>query len=236
MIAPGDPVTLFWSIRGVPRAVIYRLDAAGQRNLVYNIPPDGSETIRTNARDRGRIEFLLVVGEGATQVQQSVIVTLDCPTPWFFVPSPQACPNEDAQEASIIEMAFERGRMFYLSSNNRVYALFNDGRSPAWLSFENRFDPAIHPQRDENFELALAGTPFQQPLGILGFVWRGSDTVRTRLGNGIAAETRLNGFVQTAPIVTAGGTTGVSTFFSSADGTIMQLLPGGASWQIITPS
>lgn len=233
-VAPGDSVTLFWSVRGVRSAVIYRLDAQGQRNLVYNIPPDGSETVRTGVRERGRVEFVLVAGEPPNQSQQTVIVALACPITWFFAPSPSDCPNEEPEPTIITEMAFERGRMFYVESTNRVYVLFNDGRTPAWTSFENRYDPAVHPELDENFERALVGTGFKQPLGRLGFVWRGSDTVRTRLGNGIAEELRFDGFLQTAPVSGSGG--GNSLYISSADSKVVQLLPNGEQWQIITPS
>jgi hypothetical protein len=235
VIAPGDSVTLFWSVRGVRTAVIYRLDAQGNRNLVYNIPPDGSETVRTSTRERGRVEFVLVAGEPPNQTQATVIVGLACPIAWFFAPPPSECPNEEAQPSLVIEMPFERGRMFYVEASNRVYALFNDGRSPAWVSFENRYDPAIHPELDENFERALVGTGFKQPLGRLGFVWRGSDSVRTRLGNGIAEEQRFDGFVQTAPIAGTSGSAN-SVYLTSADSKVIQLLPDGEQWQIITPS
>lgn len=232
-VAPGDSFTLFWSVRGVQNAVIYRLDERGERSLVYNIPPDGNESIRTFERERGTIEFVLVAGEGADQVQQSVRVSLSCPIPWFFQPSPEECPTEEAQPAQIIEMPFERGRMIYVSTSDRVYALFNDGRSPAWVSFEDRYDPAIHPEIDENFERALVGTSFRQPLGRLGFVWRGNDSVRNRLGNGTSEEVRIEGFAQTAPVT---GGTGSSLYLSSADTRVLQLLPAGEQWQIITPN
>lgn len=233
IIAPGDSATLFWSVRGVQNAVIYRLDSSGQRTVVYNIPPDGSETIQTTTRERSGIEFLLVAGEGAEQVEQSVIIRLACPITWFFEPPPEDCPNEEPQPAQLVEMPFERGRMLYNSVNNRVYALFNDGRSPAWVSFENRYDPAVHPELDENFERALVGTSFKQPLGSLGFVWRGNDSVRTRLGNGTAEELRYDGFSQTAPLRSGSGQ---SLYISSSDAKVIQLLPGGDQWQIITPN
>src|SRR5690606_15660719 len=43
--APGTDVRLYWSIRNVEGAQIYRINAAGQRTLTYNIPPDGTQTV-----------------------------------------------------------------------------------------------------------------------------------------------------------------------------------------------
>ncbi len=229
---PGGSLTLFWSIRNVPNAVIYKLDTDGQRELVYNIPPDGSETVTTSSRDRGQVEYLLVAGEGAQAVQQSVVVPLACPIAWFFAPPPEACPNGIATTSTLVVQDFERGRMVYVASQDVVYALFNDGSTPAWISFVNRFNPAVDPAFNEDFERSLIGTAFVQPRDELGFVWRGSDTVRTRLGNGIAPAVRFEGSVQSAPV--SGG--GDSLYLSGVDDTVLQLLPGGTVWQIITPS
>jgi hypothetical protein len=61
-------------------------------------------------------------------------------------------------------------------------------------------------------------------------VWRGNDTVRNRLGLAIQPEVVYNGFVQSSISENA-----QTLYVSSADGTVLQLLPQGDSWQIITP-
>ena len=136
-------------------------------------------------------------------------------------------PAGPAEATPVIEEPFERGRVLYIQSRNRVYTLFNDGRAPAWLSFENRYNPAIHPESEESF---VPPPGLVQPLRIIGFVWRGNDTVRNRLGLGVQAETTYDGFVQT--IVTG---TDEQIYVSSADGTVLHLIPGGDIWEIITP-
>jgi hypothetical protein len=211
--------------------VIYRLDREGNRTLVYNVPPDGSQTVQTSSRDRGYVEYVLVVGQGGEQVQQSLVIPLACPVEWFFRPAPESCPNAPAAETLIIEQDFERGRMIYIAERNRIYVLFNDATQPAWSDFPNLYDPAVHPERDENFDRALVGTGFVQPVARLGFIWRGRDSVRNRLGNALAPELSFEGFAQVAPV---GG--GDSLFISSSSATVLQLLPGGESWQILTPS
>jgi hypothetical protein len=226
-VAPGDSVTLFWSVRGTRNAVIYRLDANGVRGNLWNVPPDGSLQVTTNRRDRIQASFLLSAGEGELLTEQTLVIALSCPDPWFFQPAPDACPAAPAQETTIIEQPFERGRMIYIQSLNRVYALFNDAQQPAWISFENRYDPAVDPESQENF---VPPPNLFQPLRIVGFVWRGNDVVRNRLGLGIQAETAYDGFVQVLIVANSAE----NVYVSSVDGTVLQLLPEGESWQIIT--
>lgn len=226
-VAPGDSLTLFWSIRGARGAVIYRLDAAGVRGDLWNVPPDGSLTVPTRRRDRGEATFLLSAGTGDLVTEQTLTIPLSCPDPWFFQPAPEACPDGPSEPTALIEEAFERGRMFYIESRNTVYVLFNDNLAPAWIALENRFDPAVHPELEESF---VPPPGFVQPIRILGFIWRGNDTVRNRLGLGLDAEITYDGFVQSV----TGADGEQSLYANSADGTVLQLLPGGDAWQIIS--
>jgi hypothetical protein len=224
--APGSTITLFWSARGADRAVIYRLDRSGERTLVWNVGPDGNMPVQTRASDRGQVDFLLIVGDGPSQVEQSLSIPLACPVAWFFDPPLEQCPDDEAEETFLIEQTFERGRMIFVGARNRVYVLFNDGFTPAWVSFENRYDPAQHPEILEN----LVPPPgFYQPIARLGFVWRGNDTVRNRLGLGINPELVFDGYIQT---VTSGSS--AELYISSADASVLNIVPGGEQWRIIT--
>lgn len=229
-VQPGESLTLYWSVRGVDNAVIYRLDSSGQRTNVWNVPPDGNQTVTTRRSDRGQAQFVLIAGEGDLQIQQLLTIPLACPLAWFFTPPPDTCADGDPQPTTLIEQPFERGRMVYVQAENVVYALFNDGRTPAWVAFENRYDPAVHPEKDENF---VNPPGLFQPIGALGFLWRGNDTVRNRLGLGTQQEVVYEGFVQAA---TLPGETAANLYISSANATVVQLVPGGTNWQIITPS
>ena len=227
-VAPGSTVTLYWSTRGARDAVIYQI-VRGVRNRVWNVGPDGSLPVATNRSDRGTADFVLRVGEGIQFVEQTLSIPLACPDVWFFQPPPEACPTAPARDTQLIEEPFERGRMLSVASNDQIYALFNDGLAPAWLVIQNRFDPAIHPESDPSFAAALP-PGYYQPLRRLGFVWRGNDTVRNRLGLAIQPEASYNGFTQASV-----GPDGTQTLYiSSADSTVLQLLPQGGSWQIIT--
>jgi hypothetical protein len=224
-VAPGSSLNLFWSTRGVNRVVIYQLDRSGDPSRLWNGGPDGTLEVQTSSRDRGQVDFLLSVGEDDNRVEQSLSVALACPLEWFFNPSPETCPNEEAEETFVIQQPFDRGRMVYLAATDRVYALFNDDREPAWVSFTNRYDPSIHEESDPNF-------PGLQPLARLGLVWRGEDTVRNRLGLPLEEEFAFDGTIQTATARDGSET----LYISSTGGTVLELLSNGDSWQIITLS
>ncbi len=226
-VAPGDSITLYWSVRGADNAVVYRLNRDGEREQLWNVAPAASLDINTRYSDRGQIDFVLSVGEGTLRTEQALSIPLQCPIPWFFLPSPDPCPNEEAEQTTLVEQPFERGRMVYVGGRDRVYALFNDGRDPAWVAFDNRYNPEIHSEQEANFSPPPGR---YQPLRELGFLWRGNDIVRNRLGLGIEQEFTYTGFTQTAS--TRGGD--AILFISSGDGSVLQLLPDGDLWQIIT--
>lgn len=224
---PGEPVTLFWSTRRTTNAVIYQMER-GLRSRLWNVGPDGSLEVPTRARDRGTLEFVLSVGDGAQRIEQTLSIPLACPEVWFFQPPAEACPDRAAAETRLIEQPFERGRLIYVAALNSLYALFNDGTSPAWIAFPNRYDPAVHPEFEPSFN-PPAG--FYQPVRVLGFLWRGNDTARSRLGLAIQPEFSFDGFVQSATDERGAAT----LYISSADGAVLQLAPEGAAWGIISP-
>ncbi len=224
-IQPGSSVTLFWSARGISSAVIYRLDAQGNRTQVFNVAPDGNLPIDTRRTERGELTFVLSAGEGDNRAEQRLVIPLQCPIQWFFSPPPDDCPSEEAQEQTLDDQTFERGRLAFAQERNIIYILFNDGQSPAWLALENRYDPAIHPERDEN-----APPDFIQPLRELGFVWRTNEEVRNRLGLGLAEAVRFSGYLQSAP-----ANQRENIYISGVNGEVLYLLPNGSQWLIIRP-
>ena len=221
-VEPGDSVTLFWSTRTSTNTIIYQLDRSGERTQVWNVQPDGSLVVRTRSSARGQVDFELVATNDRFETSQFLSIPLQCPVPWFFIPSPSDCPDNSAEEIFVTIQSFERGRMVYLSSSNVVYALFNDEFNPAWIAFQNRYDPTIHAEFEESF---VPPPGLFQPIAILGFLWRGNDTVRNRLGLGIEPEFTFSGFTQSA---------NDSIYISGVGGEVIQLLPSGDSWQIIT--
>jgi hypothetical protein len=224
--APGGAVTLYWSTRNVDNAVIYVVDADGIRSQVYNVLPDGDRTINVAGSERGDLHFVLAVGDSGDYVEQELVIALECPDLWFFEPIPADCALSAAQPSTIFDMTMERGRMLYVVETNTVYALFNDGLAnrPAWLSFDNRFNPEIHPAIDEN-----APIEWIQPRNELGYVWRTDEDVRSRLGLGLAEAIEFEGYTQLG----SAGNGRETLYISGANGVVLQLLPNGEIWQII---
>jgi hypothetical protein len=225
-VAPGGSVTLYWSSRNVDHVVIYVIDEDGVRSQVYNELPDGDRTINVPSSERGDLHFVIAVGDGGEYIEQELVIALECPDLWFFEPIPADCALSAAQPSQIYDITMERGRMLYVVETNTVYALFNDGRpnSPAWLSFENRFNPEIHPSIEEN-----APIEWIQPRDELGLVWRSNDDVRSRLGLGLADAILFEGYVQEG----SAGSGRETLYISGANGVVLQLLPNGEIWQII---
>ncbi len=230
-VAPGSTVTLFWSTRNVTNQpgniMIYQLNRQGERERLWSQQDsDGTLNISTRESDRGQLDFLLVVRQGEFITEQRLSIPLLCPVRWFFEPGPRECPNTEPQDVGIVQQTFERGRMVYLKEENIVYALFNDGQSPAWVSFANTYDAAVHSESEEGF---IPPPGFYQPIAELGFIWR-RETVRTRLGLGIEPELPYTGFAQTVTLTDGSQ----SLYLSSTDATVLQLIPGGSAWEIIT--
>lgn len=225
-VFPGDSLTLYWSIRAADRAAIYKLDALGQRNQLWNVEPGGSLVVPTSRGDRGVTAFLLTVDNGEFYVEQILEVPLLCAFEWFFVPGPEACPSARVMESTHIEQVFDGGRMIYVADQDRVYALFTDGLAPAWTSFPNRYVGGQTPEEDTNF---VPPPGRFQPVRILGVVWRGSDPVRNRLALGVAPEITYEGAYQVETSVDASET----IYLRSADGSVLQLDPNGRSWRVI---
>ncbi len=226
-VAPGDTLTLYWSTRSTTSANIYRLER-GIRNQLWRVAADGSLSVPTRSSDRGTVEFLLSVGDGSQTAEQVLTIPVACPDTWFFEPSPNDCPAGPARETILIEQPFERGRMIYVQESNLIYALFNDGFTPSWIVLENRYNPATDAESEPGF---VPPEGLYQPVRQIGFVWRGNDVVRNRLGLGIQPDSNVQGFIQSAN--TADGDT--TLYIASSDGSVLQLLPEGSQWQIITP-
>ena len=222
-VQPGNTITLFWSARGVENAVIYRLDEDGNRTQAYNVSPDGNLPLNTASSDRGELRFLLTVSAGANTTEQEIVIPLQCPIEWFFSPPPEDCADAAPRETVIVDMTMQRGRMVYIQDSEDVYTLFNDGQQPGWLRFDNRYDPTIHPSRDDS-----APPDMLQPLDQLGYVWRTDNDVRNRLGLGLQEAITIDGFVQTS---TLRGEEIV--YISGANGVVLQILPGNGIWQVI---
>ncbi len=225
-VAPGDKLTLFWSVRGVTKAIIYRLDAKGKREQLWNVSRAGSLEVETRTSDRDTAQFLLYVGDDTTHLEQTLSIPLKCGESWFFEPPPTSCPSSPVLASAEVQQTFQRGLMIWVQAQSRVYVLYNDGQKPAWDYFPDEFkdgqpdrDPALVPPQG-----------LLQPIRGFGLVWRTRSRVRDRLGWATAAEAPFDGSLQGDATVDGG-----VMYIRAKDSNILQLSDNGASWKLITP-
>ncbi len=225
-IKPGDSLTLFWSVKGVDKAIIYRLDAKGKREQLWNVARAGSLEVGTRPTDRDVVQFLLFIGDDTTHIEQSFAVPLKCGDAWFFEPQPDGCPSASPVASAEAEQTFEHGLMIWVQAQSRIYVLFNDGQKPAWADFPDEFKDG-QPESDPAF------APPQgliQPIRGFGLVWRAQERVRKRLGWATAAELPFSGMLQGDATVENG-----VMYIRAKDGNIVELSNKGANWKLITP-
>jgi hypothetical protein len=83
--------------------------------------------------------FRLVAERGGlVSDPNEITVTVSCPFPWFFDPSPGQCSPVPQQYGSISFQRFQSGIAFYSTVTNTVYFLNYDGRA---TSFTNTYVP-----------------------------------------------------------------------------------------------
>lgn len=222
---PGDNVTLFWSVRSVDYARIYRVDIDGERLSLWDVNGTGQLTVSTGTDDRDVARFLLEADAGSGTVEQLLLIPLSCPEVWFFGPAPDACPAAPPQVSIEAEQTFERGRMIWVDTDDRIYVIFEDGLSPAWAQYPDNFREG-DPDRDES----LVPPPgLQQPVRGFGLVWRTNERVRERLGWATTPEVSFEGMLQTdspEPSV-------ATLYLRMRDGGIVALDSFTNEWEII---
>ena len=225
-LRPGDKLTLFWSTKGVEKATIYRLDAKGKRQQLWNVARAGSIEVATKAEDRDVVQFLLTIGDATNHLDQTLAVPLSCSEPWFFEPQPSACAPSPAIVSAEVEQTFERGVMVWVQAQTRIYVLFNDNQKPLWAYYPDEFKDG-QPDRDPGLS-PPAG--LFQPIRGFGLVWRTREKVRERLGWATGAEFPFDGMLQGDGTVEGG-----VMYIRDKSGNILELSDKGVSWKLITP-
>lgn len=189
---PGENVTLFWSVKGASSARIFRVDGDGERIWRWDVNASGQITVGTRTADRDVARFLLEADVGGATVEQPLLIPLHCSELWFFDPAPESCPVEPPQTTTQAEQTFERGRMIWVQTQDRIYVVFEDGGSPGWAQYPDDFVEG-DPERDES----LVPPPgMEQPIRGFGLVWRSNQRIRDRLGWATSPEIAFEGMIQ----------------------------------------
>ncbi|MEP7286977.1 MAG: hypothetical protein ABI947_14565 [Chloroflexota bacterium] len=225
-VKPGDKLTLFWSAKGVDKAIIYRLDSKGKREQVWNVNRAGTLDVTTRPADGSTAQFLLTIGNDQSNLEQTLSVPMGCTDVWFFDPQPDGCPTESPVISAVVQQTFERGSMIWVQAQTRIYVLFNDGQQPAWATYPDDFKDG-QPESDPSFR---PPSGLFQPIRGFGLVWRNRERVRDRIGWATGPEVPSDGALQGDATVDNG-----VMYLRAKDGNIFGLFNKGASWKLITP-
>ena len=225
-VKPGDTLTLFWSVKGVETATLYRLDASGKRKKIAEVERTGTLDVKTLDTDRDVVQFMLTIGDAASHVEQSLAVPVTCPEVSVFDPHAEGCAQGPSTASAEVEQTFEHGTMIWVQVQLRIYVLFDDGRQPAWASYPDDFKDG-QPANDPSLSPPAA---LRQPVRGFGLVWRTQPGVRDRLGWATASEAPFDGEFQGDATVEGG-----QMYLRARDGKVLALSSKGTSWKWITP-
>ncbi len=230
-VRPGDQLTLFWSVKGADRALIYRLNADGSHDFTWQVGSAGTLVVTTSPKDKDKdvSRFSISIGDNMTRIEQTLSVPVKCATEsWFFEPAPDSCPADAPLNSPAASQVFERGQMIWLSSQSRIYVLFNDGKKPAWIAYTDEFKDG-QPERDNS----LSPPPgLAQPIRGFGLVWRTKEKVRERLGWATGPETGYEGVFQSDDLAVPDNT----IYLQGRDKVVFQLSSQGSAWKLLTPT
>jgi hypothetical protein len=175
-------VLLSWEAQG-EQAELSWYDHHGQIEGWREVPLSGSTTVKLRDKDPVAdhwVDFkLYVVRESGvyTYTERRLRVTLVCRLTWFFSPSPDGCPIQEPDRASLVGQRFEGGVILGDATHANVYL---DESGQPYLSFGLR----LLPQADLSDEIPPAGLLL--PALEFSGVWTGllprHEDLRDRLG------------------------------------------------------
>jgi hypothetical protein len=224
---PGDTITLEWSWSGGTRATIYHMFGYQLSEPYWDAATSGSRDYTISQRARNRDRFVLFVDGGKLPDAQKMLgITLRCPDEWFFEPAPDICPAEPPLVSDGAHQPFQHGVMLWSQAEDRIYVLFDDGRNPEWLAYQDHFDEGEDPSSDPTLK---PPDGFHQPVRGFGMVWREEDRVRERLGWGTAREIGYQIAIQRTSYIKYN-----SIYIRALNGGVWRLGPEHSDWEWLT--
>jgi hypothetical protein len=193
----------------------------------WDVGPSGSLQVAISPERRNYDTYALYVyDESGVVAHETTQVALRCPDRWFFSPAPDICPIGPAIITDGAEQHFERGTMLWVSAEDRIYVLFDDGQLPRWSAYSDEWDEG-EPPKDEGIEPPPG---LQQPVRGFGLIWREESTVRERLGWAVDAERGYETALQWSSHVRY-----PVLYIRALDGGVWELGPNGSAWMHLPP-
>jgi hypothetical protein len=147
-----------------------------------------------------------------------------CASTWFFIqPRPPSCPLNPPNASQGVYQTFQNGYMVWVSSQDAIYVLYNDGLSPRWSAFRDYFTEGMPEVVGEYLNAPAPG--LWQPRRGFGLLWRSNEGIRNRLGWGTMEwEQPYSVSVQTSRDGTL--------FISRPTTGIFALMPSNVAWNL----
>jgi hypothetical protein len=188
-----------------------------------DLPLIGTHSYTVPDWERNPIYFMLNAYDTVTgnHVADGVVVNVICPEAWFFFPPPDGCPTAP-EYSPAAEQPFEGGFMIWVSAQNRIIVLFDDGNYPKVSNHVDEWDGS------PICDLGPPPTGKLHPERGFGYLWCTVPTVRDRLGWALEPETGYETILQSTTMVKYN-----HTYLRAADGNVWHLLPESSGWEKI---
>jgi hypothetical protein len=138
-VPAGGTVVLRWDATG-DRARLDTVSETGNVAASIDVPLTGTMNMITPTNG-SFVTYRLVVSAGALASQQTVVVSVQCPIPWFFgiAPAGFGCPQASAfSSPNSAFQPFQNGQMFRVTVNSldRVCGIQNDRNMYTCIDFQ----------------------------------------------------------------------------------------------------
>ncbi len=142
-VVANSSVTLVWSTQS-ETARIDVMNAQTQVVQTFNVVPSGSLPVTVPGNLGTLVVYRLTVFRGTQQATQSVGITVQCATAWFFgnqyAPPNSGCPTGVQSSAAGAFQSFERGFMIYVNDSNRNTIYGAQNQDTRFITYPNSWD------------------------------------------------------------------------------------------------
>ncbi len=223
----GGQVVVQWSTTNADQVTLEVMTTTNVSLQTLTVPATGSSTFSPTLPGNPAVYGTTVVyrltatKDGHTAVQ-AASVTLLCPSPWFFQPSPTTGCPQPAITGVFTFQQYAGGMGFYIPANNTVYFLaYENSRVGAYVNPTTTYPPMTPPP----------GQTQPEPTGQLGGIWHTQTWVDGRLiyaalGWPTGGQQAYNGNLQT-------GTSSNEIYLQAPDNRVFKLMLDTGIWSVI---
>ena len=222
-VTPGENVTLFWSVEGVDRARIFRVDETGERLSRWDVMGEGQLTVATRPQDRDVARFLLTAQIGATEIEQ--LLQIRCAAWICGSLTRRRMPAQPHRRDHHAGRADLRARRMVWVECWTGCTLSSKTVATGCGDVSRR----VQRGRPGARRVAVPPPGLEQPIRGFGLVWRSNPRVQDRLGWATSPEVPFEGMMQSDSADLGLGT----LYLRLRDGGILALDARTNEWDVL---